>query len=228
VGVEDGERGIAILEEGLYEYEQRTDDRNTLALTLLRSTGRITDTYENEANMTEGWTSPEGFCLGTHESRLAVVPYVGNHVDAAIPARSQGFLSPVKAVVCPVDYNKFVGGRPFVQASDIPDIFYRPLENADKTLPAAQAFLTVTAQKKDAMILSALKGAEDGRGIIVRVFNSASEEMPFTIRFAREIASADRVNLNEEYMDFLTVEGGHTVSLTAKPKQILTLRVVLR
>jgi hypothetical protein len=45
---------------------------------------------------------------------------------------------------------------------------------------------------------------------------------------AREIASADRVNLNEEYMDFLTVEGGHTVSLTAKPKQILTLRVVLR
>ncbi len=228
VGVEDGERGIAILQEGLYEYEQCTDERNTLALTLLRSTGRITDTYENEANMTEGWTSPEGFCLGIHESRLAIVPYAGSHVDAAIPARSQGFLSPVKAVVCPVDYNKFVGGRPFVQASDIPDIFYRPLENAHRVLAPAARFLTLTSKVKDAMILSALKGAEDGRGLIVRVFNSTSEEMPFTATFPREIASADLVNLNEEYVDFLAVENGHGVSLTAKPKQIVTLRIVFR
>ena len=225
VGVEAGKRGIAILQEGLYEYEHMTDDRSTLALTLLRSTGRITESYADEATMVQEWCSPEGFCLGEYTSRLAIYPYKGNHVDAKVAARSQRFMNPVRAVCRPVDYNKFVGGRPFAQAPGISDIFYRPLENEENALPTSLTLLKLSSSIPDAMIVSAIKMAENGSGMIVRLYNSTSEEVSFTLETSRPIRSAGKAMLNEDVVLPLTPDSTKVLSLNARPKEIVTIKL---
>ncbi len=224
-GVEDGERGLAILNEALYEYEQLTDEPNTLALTILRSTGRITDAYEQEETMTEGWRAPEGFCLGKHACRFALMPYIGDRTKAQVAVRSVGFISPVKAVCTPVDRNKFVGGRPFVQASGMPHNYYRPLERADKVMPEKLSFVSVESQMPGAMVITATKKAENGQGVIVRLFNTTSEPVDFSLCCAMEARQAEICNLNEQFVSICNRATDGVVILHAKPKEIITLRL---
>ncbi len=224
-GVEDDERGLAIFNEGLYEYEQLTDEQNTLALTLLRSIGRITDTYEQEETMTEGWRAPEGFCIGQHECRFALMPYIGDRTKAQVTAKSVNFISPVKAVCTPVDRNKFVGGRPFVQSSGMPHNYYRPLERADKMMPEELRFITVESAIPGAMVITAIKAAENGQGIIVRLFNTTSLPVDFTLSCALNPRVADVCNLNEQFISICDRTADGSVSLCAKPKEIVTLRL---
>lgn len=224
-GVEDGNRGLAVFNEGLYEYEQLTDDCNTLALTLLRSTGRIVDYFENEETMTEGWKAPEGFCLGQYKCRFALMPYSGSHSEAKVAARSVSFVAPVKAVCRPVDQNKFIGGRPFVQASGIPENFYRPIERAEKQVPEEMNFVSVTASVPDAMVVTAIKKAENSQGMIVRLFNSVSAPVDFTMHCDMIARKAELCNLNEEFVSLLELSPEGNVTLTAKPKEIITIRL---
>lgn len=224
VGVEDGQYGIALLNEGLYEYEQMTDARNTLAITLLRSTGIISGGYAEETVTAPEWLTPEGFLLGETNCRLAIVPYRGNHIDAKIAARAARFLSPVIALSRAVDYNKFIGGRPFVQGPGMPDLFYRPLENADRNMPSALTFPKIDSNVADAMILSALKCSENGDGVIVRLYNSVSETVTFTLETGLPIRKAENAWLNEKSIAEIPVENGNQIRLTASPKEIVTVK----
>lgn len=224
VGVEDGRCGIAVLNEGIYEYEQLTDERNTLALTVLRSVGTITERYENLQAVTEGWFSPEAFCIGSYEMRLAVIPYSGSRADAKIAARSQRFLSPARAVFRAVNPNKFIGGRPFVQGPGMPDLFYRPLENPDAKIPADMRFIALESSIPDAMIISALKKSEDGKSYILRMFNSLSEKVGFSVTLPSAVRNAYSAGLNESAVSELEITDGSRIELSALPKEIVTIR----
>jgi len=224
VGIEDGKGGIAILEEGLYEYEQCTDERNTLALTLIRSTGIISGGIDNEKVTPKVWLNPEGFIIGKTVGRFAVVPYAGDHTGAKIAQRAQRFLSPARAVCRAVDSNKFIGGRPFVQGPGMPDLFYRPIPNADKIMPSALDFVKITEDKPGSIVLSAVKKAEDGSGLIVRVYNSTSEKADFALEFGMNIAGAESVMLNESAEYTLEIKD-KCIALSAKPKEIISVKV---
>lgn len=223
VGIEDGKNGIAFLEEGLYEYEQCEDERNTLALTLIRSTGIISGGIDNEKTTPKVWLNPEGFILGETVGRFAVVPYAGDHVKAKIAARAQRFLSPARAICRAVDSNKFIGGRPFVQGPGMPDLFYRPLENADKIMPDAIDFVKIVSED-DRIILSALKKCEDGTGYIVRVYNSTSEKTDFALEFGADVKKAENAMLSEEATGEIAADG-NCIKLTAAAKEIVTVKI---
>ncbi|MFC5407144.1 alpha-mannosidase [Cohnella soli] len=69
VALDDAERGLAVANIGLNEYEILDDGRNTIAVTLLRSVGELGD-----------WgvfPTPGAQCLGEQEVRLAIIPYSG-------------------------------------------------------------------------------------------------------------------------------------------------------
>lgn len=65
----DGEQGLVIANKGLPEYEVLRDDKNTIALTLVRSVGELGD-----------WgyfPTPGAQCLGYQRMEYSIIPYNG-------------------------------------------------------------------------------------------------------------------------------------------------------
>jgi alpha-mannosidase len=70
-----------------------------------------------------------------------------------------------------------------------------------------------------------MKGAEDGNGIVVRMYESQRFRGPVTLKAGFEIKEAHRINLLEEEQSSLHPEG-RQVSFFIKPFEIVTLRLV--
>ncbi|MDI4643778.1 alpha-mannosidase [Cohnella hashimotonis] len=88
VDVSDGVRGLAIVTEGLPEYEALRDGRGTIALTLLRCVGELGD-----------WNyfpTPGAQCLGPYSCRFAIVPHGGDYRE--VVGVAQSFNAPLRAV----------------------------------------------------------------------------------------------------------------------------------
>jgi Alpha-mannosidase len=225
VGIEGDGHGIAIFNTGLYEYEQLTDDDNALALTLLRSVGRITGGWNERETIEKCWLTSDSQCYGRHTLSLAICPFAGDRVSAHIAALSQQFAMQPFARTGAVDINKFVGGRPFVQGPGLPGLYYRPLEKAEIILPREISCVKLAESVTGAMVLSALKGSENGESLIVRLYNTSDKQVDFTLDFAREIKSAQLVRLDESPVKSLSVSGSTVRGLSAKPGEIITVSI---
>lgn len=68
VDVSDGERGFAVINDGLTEYQVFDDAPRTIAITLLRAFGKFVF----------GRPTPGSQCLGRHVYRFSLVPHAGN------------------------------------------------------------------------------------------------------------------------------------------------------
>ncbi len=227
VGIDANDHGIALLNEGLYEYEHMTDASNTLALTVLRSIGRITDSWENRNNLAKEWVTPEAQMIGEQCCRLAVYPYEKDHTSANVVNEAAMFITKPYTSVQHSDYNKFLGGRPFVQSSDIPLLFYRELENADIKIPLEKTFMSLDQSVENAMMLSAFKGAEDGNGTVIRLYNTTDKEVDFSLNFGFTVKDAFITNMNEDKKCGLEISRGRKITLSAKPKEVVTVKIVL-
>lgn len=233
VGIDapNGENGFAIFQEGLYEYEHMDGEQDgTLAVTLLRAVHRITGGFAGEATMGEEWLTPEGECFGEHQYRLALYPYAGNHESAAVAMAAQQFMMPPYTAVQSVDRHKFVGGRPFVQGPGMPDIFYRPMPRADIVVDREEKLLSVANETlPGAMIVTATKGAENMDGtLIVRLYNSTSQNIDFTLKFGHRLAWVKTTSLAEKDLCEQRLVGGNAVACHATAKEILTFRVKMK
>ncbi|NLC58255.1 MAG: hypothetical protein GX774_15590 [Armatimonadetes bacterium] len=94
VDVNDGQRGLAILNQGLPEYEVQTDTDRTIALTLLRCVGRLSGGGEAPA----ADLTPGAQCLGRHLFRFAIVPHSGSWEEARIWQQAHAFNVPPRCV----------------------------------------------------------------------------------------------------------------------------------
>lgn len=226
----DGEGyGLAVLNEGLYEYEHMTGkDEGTLALTILKATGRVDGGYgePDEKNVTEGWEAPECQSFGKNTVRLAVLPYSGDHTEAGVEAEVDAFLAPPYTAVQHYDCNKFLGGRPFVQSTEVQSIFYRPIERPEIVLPFEASAFKLEQSVKNALSLTAYKEAEDGRGQIIRLFNTTASEVEFSLTLGYKIKKAFVTDLAERASSEVKVTSKKKISLCAKPKEIVTIRVI--
>ena len=74
------------------------------------------------------------------------------------------------------------------------------------------------------VIVETIKQAEDGNGIIVRLYESQRKRGPVRIQLGFEVEAAWETNLLEENETALSVEDG-LVLINMKPYQIVTLRV---
>ena len=73
-------------------------------------------------------------------------------------------------------------------------------------------------------VLSAIKPAEDGKGVIVRDHNLGDEAVDTRIKVRRKFARAARVNLNEEEIAPAELNDGSEVVLQVRAKEIVTLK----
>jgi alpha-mannosidase len=83
------------------------------------------------------------------------------------------------------------------------------------------SFMQVDASN---VVIETIKRAEDGEGIIVRLYESQRKRGTFTLACAFAIAEAWRTNLLEENQEQLVIDGNQ-LSVPIKPYQIITLRL---
>ena len=219
VAIEDGQAGVALLNEGLKAYEPHDDDDQTVSLTLLRCFPlRICIT---NLEMTDFSRQDNGSqCLGTHTFKYAFMPYTGTVETAGLWQAAERFNHAVRVA----QIGPSVGGK----------------------LPLAHSFLEI---ENVAIHVSAIKQSEDGEGWVVRLFNPTNRTLSGKIRLnggkvppealsplerqARNFAlpadtgkiwsKARLVNLEEQEPKPLMLDCDGAVSLDIAKKKIVTI-----
>jgi alpha-mannosidase len=75
------------------------------------------------------------------------------------------------------------------------------------------------------IVIETVKRAEDSQGIVVRFYESQRHRGPITLTAAFALGAAWRTNLLEENQVALTL-AGNSITLSVKPFEIVTLRLV--
>jgi alpha-mannosidase len=94
-------------------------------------------------------------------------------------------------------------------------------------LPLNRSFLKINPGN---VVLSALKRAEDGDGVILRFYETKGEETDAELTLFREPKVVKTVNMLEEEDEGVKKElkrEGEKIELTLKPFEIVTLKVDL-
>lgn len=141
--ISDGERGLALVNQGICEFEAIDDPERTLALTLLRAyeVSLCTVSYRWE-RLPEQMMSQQ---FGEHVRRYAIVPHAGDWQKGDICAEAERLCVPLQVA----QSGPHKGGK----------------------APRERSLVAISPREVQ---LSAIKEAENGRNIIVRVYNPTS------------------------------------------------------
>ena len=96
----------------------------------------------------------------------------------------------------------------------------RRLPEGEAALPPQASLLEVSSP---AFVVSALKRAEDGRGVILRLYNTLSEPATCDLRLTEPFDGVELNTMDEQPLEALSPHDGR-VHLGARPNQIFTIR----
>ena len=197
VAAAQSHRGLAILTPGFFEYEWTSE--GDLLFTVLRGAGELSRDDLPTRPGHAGWptSTPDAQCLGHDRVELALVP---------------------------------VGTSDLEAGESLPELW------EDVFLPARARWLRganlagpkILGATLDGrgLVLSAVKPAQTGSGLILRCYNSLGERVVGAWRLPDTIRTAHRVRADEKSAEPLVVEGrGHTVRFIAEPYEIVTLLI---
>jgi alpha-mannosidase len=193
---------LAIYNIGLFEYEHFID-RNLLAFTLVRSTGWIIQNMGNDGYH----KTPENQCIRKINHSIALYIHCNEEITKLVNKEIY-YKNPMLAYFSAVDRNKFMGGRPGVQDSDIGEIFYR--EDFSSTILPHQE----NAFKINNAVVSSFKKSEDNNGYIVRTYNPTENSIIVDVDWNGSIKQCNmqEIEINE-------------FSSMLKPKEIKTIYI---
>ncbi len=226
VAFTDGKNGLAILNEGLYEYEHLKDRAGTVALTLLRSTLNLA-WYKPQATLPPEWSAPEAACLGKNTAHFAIYPFNGDIEKSGLFTEAELLISPPITHSAPSDMRRMLGTNTFISDPELSGkcIFFRETEHAEKKLP--RSLQLVRLNGGDGRVqLSACKRSENGSARIVRLFNPSSEQAECSLMTDKRLRAVSTVSADERirYTENVAFEG-RRIPLTLKPKEIITLEI---
>lgn len=211
-----GENGsMAVLTEGTHEYEHLEESR-ALAFTLVRSTGVISRNANLEFTNGDTWLCPDNQCLRVLRGNLAAVPLQKGEEDQAALLATV-FRTPVLAYADACDPHKFSGGRTAVQDASLAELFYLDDEYPGLKVPENRAMVQVEGK---GLTVSALKRAEDGKGLILRVVNLSPNAVTGKIACKGQIVVSSMSETDTEKAASGLLE--HSF----RPMEILTLRIL--
>lgn len=193
VDVNDGAVGLLVANRGLPEIEAIPGDKGvTVALTLLRCVGWLS---RDDMHCRQGHAGPG---LPTPEAQC-----LGTYTfEYALVPHSGGW------------ENAYAQAHAF----NVP-LYGVAVPASDGPLPASLSFVEADAAD---FVITAIKQAEDGGGLIVRGYNIGDETREVTVRLDRPFRRARRVNLNEEPQEELAADG-QKVRFAVRPRQIVTV-----
>lgn len=193
VDLSDGQLGLAVLNQGMREYEIRDDAERTIALTLLRTQrAYMTANGDMTPDEFDHYTGLHSF--GTHDYHYALYPHTGDWCEGGVlQAAYRHKVAPLAVQSVP---------------------------HGEGGLPASQSFITLLPSDK--LMVSAVKQADDGRGMLVRVWNTTAEKVKATLQTTLPARTAALLKLDETVEQELTLKNGK-VEFTSGPHKISTI-----
>ena len=197
VAAAEGKRGLAILAPGFFEYEWTP--RGDLVVTLLRAVGQLSRGDLPTRPGHAGWPSPTpgAQCLGPDRIEIAIVPVTAEEVER--------------------------GDR-------LPELWedaFLPVRG--RWLRDAGPLATLGGEivlEGTGLVLSVVKPAQNGSGVVLRCYNATGREAAGAWRFTEGVKSAHRVRADERESQALVLEHrGRTLRFVAKPYEIVTIQI---
>lgn len=200
VDASDGVRGLGVAARGLPEYEclEERDGTATIAITLLRCVEWLSrdDLATRKGHAGPPIFTPGAQCPGKHVFEYALVPHSGGWSGVDLSSIVRRFMCPWAA---------YLGSR----------------HGGD--LPGEMSLLSLCGS---GAVLSAVKKAEGGDVLVVRVHNPQEQPQSVRLEVAAPIERAFLARLDETPLSPLLVSGGagrREVRLELKPKEVATL-----
>ena len=217
VDLNDGASGLAILNRGLPEYEIYDD--STIAITLVRGVGMM---GKGNLLIRPGRPSgmpvptPDAQCLGTQVLEYAILSHSGDTDQGRVPNFAAQYDAPALVVqnrICDeklLSKEKAVGL--FLEIQGFTDQIQGQLRPIEQT-----GFPLLTINKEE-ILISAIKKAEKGPALIVRIYNaSANVVEDVQLQFGKKIDHATLVNFAERDHEELLISDEKTVKVAAIP-----------
>jgi alpha-mannosidase len=135
--------------------------------------------------------------IGRHQFTYSLLPHAGDWRAAGVVRRAYELNAPLIAVPLP--------------------------QRPDSDAPRQNSFLSVAG---DHVVVETIKLADDGDGLIVRLYEAHNQRGQASLRFGRAVASAEETDLLERSRGPLAVDGD-TVQVAVRPFEVKTLRVRL-
>jgi mannosylglycerate hydrolase len=212
VDLSDGRRGLCLISQGLPEYEVLDTSRREIAVTLLRAVGYLgagTDLQTAQVGAGPNIATPEAQIQRKLTYSLSVLPHTGQWDEAEVWRQALARNNPPRAMTTGLVKNQMAGARGI--------------------LPSRQSFLSVEGRNA---ILSALKKAETGEDLILRLYNPSQTPTRATVQLPFVAQNVQLVGLDEkprapataEEAPEVTANGQIRVSLPAGKIVTLTLQ----
>ncbi|MFQ6075939.1 MAG: alpha-mannosidase [Candidatus Bathyarchaeia archaeon] len=198
IDVSDGERGVAVANKGLPEYEVRMEGGcATLYLTLIRAVGQLSkgDLTTRRGHAGPTLQTPEAQCRGVHTFEYSIIPHKGTWETSKVYKHAREFCVPFIAM------GKSGGGG------------------------AAEPFGSFIEVEPDGLVLSALRMAEDDPSLVLRFYNITGRKIMGKVGLSFPVEEAWLCNLNEQPIAKLEVPGGRGLKLRVEPHQVITIKL---
>ncbi len=204
VSVSDDSRTFAVLNKGLPEYEAIINKDNTItfAITLLRCIEWLSrnDFKTRMSHAGPGLNTTGAQCLDNHLFEISLTTSAkSNWLESEIHQRGKELNNPLKPFFPNMVHSPFrVSDKVILQPSGIVSYFNKSKSKTiESYLPPVLSFLEIDNK---CVILSALKKAEEGNYLVLRVYNISSVPQRARLTFFKKfsIKSVKIVNFLEE------------------------------
>ncbi len=211
VDLSDEKYGLCIINQGLPEYEVLNTEQREIAITLLRAVGYLgagTDLLSAAVGAGPHIATPEAQIQRGLTFSLSILPHRGTWQSSEVWRQAMRHNNSPRTITTGMVKNQ--------------------MGSSHGKLPAKESFLAIDGRN---VILSALKKAEQGEDLIIRLYNPsdslthASVLLPF-VPMKAELVGLDelpRVATTEQTIPILEEDGKVRISLA--PKKIITLRI---
>ena len=191
----DNKKGAVVFTRGLSEYE--IIESNKIAITLFRSVGWLArgDLLTRIGDAGPMIFTPEAQCLRHFDLYYSFMPFANENTGLLFKQVEQ----------YNVDLKTVITGKHSGNLNNEMGLFK-------------------LKSKNDSLVVTAIKKGEDQDKVIVRLFNSAENDVEGELKFGIPIKKAELLNLNEEYKEDLS-ENNKTLFLRVSGKKIVTIGV---
>jgi alpha-mannosidase len=152
--------------------------------------------------------------FGEHQFKYSLYPHAGSWNEET---QREAYLLNDPIIV----YRRIIDDKPSAMTKD-------PGSHLAHTRPGVWSqgvkVSSLVSASEPNVIIETVKRAEDGNGIILRLYESQRKRGPVQVKFGFTVESAWETNLLEEHESELSVEND-SIQLNLRPYQIMTIRV---